>query len=143
MAAPLTKSEENALLEAAQVARQRSYSPYSGFAVGAAVLTEDGNIFAGTNIENVSYGLTVCAERNAIFTAVGSGARKLRALVLVTQKVPGALFNSPCGACRQVMAEFMEPHTPVLIAVLKQNKRTVYRKTLRDLMPFPFENFAR
>ena len=142
MRKPLTKDEEHSLLDAAQLVREHSYSPYSKFKVGAAVLSEDGRIFQGTNIENASYGLTVCAERNAIFAAVGAGARRLRALALVTQKLPGMAFNSPCGACRQVMSEFMPPDTPILIAVLDKNKRTVYRKTLRDLMPFPFDKFS-
>ncbi len=142
MRKPLTKAEETALLDAAQAARENSYSPYSKFKVGAAVLTEDGRIFTGTNIENASYGLTVCAERNAMFAAVGAGQRRLRALALITQKLPGMAFNSPCGACRQVMSEFMPPNTPILIAVLDNNKRTVYRKQLRELMPFPFDKFS-
>ena len=142
MRKPLTKAEETALLDAAQAARENSYSPYSKFKVGAAVLTEDGRIFTGTNIENASYGLTVCAERNAMFAAVGAGQRRLRALALITQKLPGMAFNSPCGACRQVMSEFMPPNTPILIAVLDDNKRTVYRKQLRELMPFPFDKFS-
>lgn len=142
MRKPLTKDEERQLLDAAQDVRNRSYSPYSKFQVGAAVLTDDGSVFQGTNIENASYGLTVCAERNAMFAAVGAGKRKLRALALVTQKLPGTAFNSPCGACRQVMSEFLPPDAPVLIAVLDGKKRTVYRKQLRDLMPFPFEKFS-
>ena len=142
MRKPLTKDSERQLLDAAQDVRNRSYSPYSKFQVGAAVLTDDGNVFQGTNIENASYGLTVCAERNAMFAAVGAGKRKLRALALVTQKLPGTAFNSPCGACRQVMSEFLPPDAPVLIAVLDGKKRTVYRKQLRDLMPFPFEKFS-
>lgn len=142
MRKPLTKAEETALLDAALAARENSYSPYSKFKVGAAVLTEDGRIFTGTNIENASYGLTVCAERNAMFAAVGAGQRRMRALALITQKLPGMAFNSPCGACRQVMSEFMPPNTPILIAVLDNNKRTVYRKQLRELMPFPFDKFS-
>lgn len=142
MRKPLTKDEERQLLDAAQDVRNHSYSPYSKFQVGAAVLTDDGSVFQGTNIENASYGLTVCAERNAMFAAVGAGKRNLRALALVTQKLPGAAFNSPCGACRQVMSEFLPPEAPVLIAVLDGKKRTVYRKQLRDLMPFPFEKFS-
>lgn len=142
MRKPLTKDEQQRLLDAAQDARERSYSPYSKFKVGAAVLTDDGRIFQGTNIENASYGLTVCAERNALFAAVGAGKRKLRALALITQKLPGAAFNSPCGACRQVMSEFLSPDIPVFIAVLDGAKRTVYRKALRDLMPFPFDKFS-
>ena len=142
MRKPLTKEEERSLLDAAQCVRENSYSPYSKFKVGAAVLTDDGRIFQGTNIENASYWLTICAERNAIFAAVCAGARRFRALALITQKLPGMAFNSPCGACRQVMSEFMPPETPILLAVLDKTKRIVYRKTLRELMPFPFDKFS-
>lgn len=142
MSKTLTKEEEKMLLDAAQTVRERSYSPYSNFKVGAAVLTRDGEIFTGTNIENASYGLTVCAERNAIFAAVSADKRRFRALALITQKLPGLAFNSPCGACRQVMSEFMAPDTPVLVAVLDGTKRLVYRKKLRDFMPFPFDKFT-
>lgn len=142
MSKTLTKEEEKMLLDAAQTVREHSYSPYSKFKVGAAVLTRDGEIFTGTNIENASYGLTVCAERNAIFAAVSAGKRRFRALALITQKLPGLAFNSPCGACRQVMSEFMAPDTPVLVAVLDGTKRIVYRKKLRDFMPFPFDKFT-
>lgn len=142
MSKTLTKEEEKMLLDAAQTVRERSYSPYSNFKVGAAVLTRDGEIFTGTNIENASYGLTVCAERNAIFAAVSADKRRFRALALITQKLPGLAFNSPCGACRQVMSEFMAPDTPVLVAVLDGTKRIVYRKKLRDFMPFPFDKFT-
>ncbi len=92
---------------AARAAMRNAYSPYSKFRVGAAVLTADGEIFAGCNVENASYGLTSCAERNAIFQAVAKGAlskdRKLRAVVVVTPKTKLA---TPCGACRQVINEF-------------------------------------
>lgn len=93
----LTKDEEQQLLDAAQDVRERSYSPYSKFKVGAAVLTADGQIFQGTNIENASYGLTVCAERNALFAAVGAGKRKLRALALVTQNCPARRLIRPAA----------------------------------------------
>ncbi|MDD7502483.1 MAG: cytidine deaminase [Elusimicrobia bacterium] len=142
MSKTLTKEEEKMLLDAAQTVREHSYSPYSKFKVGAAVLTRDGEIFTGTNIENASYGLTVCAERNAIFAAVSADKRRFRALALITQKLPGLAFNSPCGACRQVMSEFMAPDSPVLVAVLDGTKRIVYRKKLRDFMPFPFDKFT-
>ncbi len=138
----LSKSEINELLDAAQAARENSYSPYSRFKVGAAVLTDDGKIFSGTNIENSSYGLTVCAERNAIFAAASAGYRKFKALALITQKLKGQKFNSPCGACRQVMSEFFPPDMPVYIAVLDGKKRTVYPKAFKDLMPFPFDKFT-
>ncbi len=139
---PLAKDEKNRLVDAAQQVRERSYSPYSGFKVGAAVLTDNDQIFTGTNIENASYGLTVCAERNAIFSAVGAGHKKFKALALITQKIPGVKFGSPCGACLQVMSEFMSLKTPIYIAVLEQKKRTIYTKTLGDLLPFTFTKFT-
>ena len=138
----LTKQEITRLVDAAQTARENSYSPYSKFKVGAAVLTSDDTIFCGTNIENSSYGLTVCAERNAIFAAVGAGHRRFKALALVTQKVPGEKFCSPCGACRQVMSEFFPPQTPIYMAVLDKGQRTVYTKLLKEIMPFPFDKFT-
>lgn len=138
MSKPTTKEIQAALLDAAQQARENSYSPYSHFKVGAAVFTRQGHIFTGTNIENASYGLTVCAERNATFAAVGAGEKDIVALALVTQKLPGAKVNSPCGACRQVLAEFMAPNAPIYMAVLEGKKRTVVTKKLKDLIPLAF-----
>ena len=94
---------------AARAAMKNAYCRYSKFRVGAAVLTPEGKIFAGCNVENASYGLTICAERNAIFQAVAKGAiakeRKLKAVVIVT---PTTKLTPPCGACRQVIYEFCE-----------------------------------
>ena len=106
------------------------------------MLTNSGAIFTGTNIENASYGLTVCAERNAIFAAVGAGQRQFKALALITAKISGVKFGSPCGACRQVMSEFMSPSTPIYMAVLDGKKCTVYTKMLGELMPFAFTKFT-
>jgi cytidine deaminase len=91
------------LLEAAREAAQRAYAPYSRFPVGAALLTEDGTMVSGCNVENASYGLTVCAERVAAFTAAAAGHRAVRAVAVVAPKLPGV---TPCGACRQVLNEF-------------------------------------
>ncbi len=101
----LSAPDQNRLLEAAAAAQQRAYAPYSKFFVGAAVLTESGNVYTGCNVENASYGLTNCAERTAIFKAVAEEgpAVKIRAIAVTNaQSVP----CSPCGACRQVIYEF-------------------------------------
>lgn len=103
MPAPLSPAVRRRLEAAARRAAASSYSPYSKFRVGAAVLTESGRIFAGCNVENASYGLCNCAERTAIFTAAAAGERRLRAVAVYT---PTATPTLPCGACRQVMHEF-------------------------------------
>ena len=105
--APLTVRR---LVEAARRAGQKAYAPYSRFQVGAAVLAEDGRIFVGCNVENSSFGLTVCAERNAVAAAVVAGARPSAVAVAA-----GPSPVSPCGACRQVLAEF-SPRMPVILA---------------------------
>jgi len=102
-AAPLTKEELQRLYNAATAASHLSYSPYSKFPVGAAILTRDGEVYSGTNVENVSFGLTICAERNAVAQMVAAGRRDIRAVVVYT---PTVTPTTPCGACRQVLAEF-------------------------------------
>ena len=94
------------MLRAARDAATRAYVPYSGFPVGASVLTASGEIVSGVNIENASYGLTVCGERVAVFRAAAEGHRELRAVVVSAPKAPG---TTPCGACRQVLNEFKGP----------------------------------
>ena len=96
------KQKYKQLLEFAKKVSVCSYSPYSKFKVGAAVLCEDGKVFCGTNIENASYGLSVCAERVAVWTAVANGAKQIKAVAIYTKKGN----TTPCGACRQVIAEF-------------------------------------
>ncbi len=111
---------------------ERAYAPYSKFRVGAAVLTAAGNIFTGCNVENASYGLTNCAERTAIFSAVaaeGSGMRILAVAVLNSAKVP----CSPCGACRQVLWEFGSK-----AIVLYQGRDGVVESTTAELLPAGF-----
>ncbi|MEK6546175.1 MAG: cytidine deaminase [Nitrospinota bacterium] len=103
------------LIAEAKIARENAYTPYSNFRVGAAVLTEDNRIFTGCNIENSSYGLSICAERVAIFNAISSGCKKVTKLAVVTDTEPPA---SPCGACRQVIFEFGDD-VEVIMANLK------------------------
>ena len=117
------------LIAAAAAAREWAYVPYSGFAVGAALLASNGAVYTGCNVENASYGLTVCAERNAVFRAVVSGARDFLAVAVVT-----ANGVTPCGACRQVLAEF-SPTMTVITSDMAGNRR-VY--TLSELLPDAF-----
>jgi len=102
------------LLKEAREAMRNAYNPYSGYAVGAALLAEDGKVFCGCNVENASYGLTVCAERSAVFAAVGAGCRRFRAMAVVAGN---SIRPSPCGACRQVLAEFADPGFPIHVAL--------------------------
>ena len=102
---PSEPPSPQALLAIARECLPRSYSPYSAFPVAAAVVDDDGRIFTGVNVENASYGLTMCAERVAIFNAIAAGAKKLRALALTSDSSRAVM---PCGACRQVLAEFGE-----------------------------------
>lgn len=116
------------LIKEARKAQQKAYSPYSNFQVGAALLTADGQIYPGANIENVSYGLTVCAERNAVFKAVYDGEREFSAIAVCSS---GSGFVYPCGACLQVLAEFSPQ-----IRVIVSNENDDYREyELKDLLP--------
>ena len=121
-----------ALLMAARDVRRRAHAPYSRFSVGAALLDERGRIHVGCNVENASYGLTVCAERNAVAAAVAGGARRIRAVVVVTSTVA-----SPCGACRQVLAELGGPETEVVLAGPRGPAGAPL--ALSDLLPLQFE----
>jgi len=103
MTSHIDSKTKSILIDAAKKARLNAYAKYSNFPVGAAVLTENGGIFQGCNVENSSYGLTVCAERNAIFNAVVNGQKKILAVVVFT---PTDKPSPPCGACRQVINEF-------------------------------------
>lgn len=107
------KKEYRMLIDAAVRARRKAYCPYSRYAVGAAVLTESGKVFTGANVENASYGLSICGERAAIFNAVGRGDRWLRAICVVGR------CARPCGACRQVMLEFSSKETDLITVDLK------------------------
>lgn len=123
------------LVQAAREAAQGAYIPYSNYPVGAAVLAEDGQVYTGCNIENASYGLTMCAERVAIFNAARCGCRAFAAIAVAGGS--GARPASPCGACRQVLAEFAAAQTPVFIAPLKKGGR-VTATTLGALLPMAF-----
>ena len=128
--------EFDKLVKAAIKARERSYSPYSGFKVGAALLCDDGEIYLGSNIENAAYGDTICAERVAIFKAVFDGHRDFSAIAIVGGKDELCSFAFPCGACRQVMSEFC---TPDLKIVLFDGKSTEIH-TLSQIFPHSFKS---
>ncbi len=125
----MNQEQERALIARAVQAREQAYAPYSGYAVGAAVLTEDGHIFTGCNVENAVYPLGLCAERVAIFKAVSEGYRTFQAIAVVTSN-----GGSPCGSCRQVMHEFA-PHMEVFIA---DEEGHVRRTTVDALLPDSF-----
>lgn len=114
-----------------------SYTPYSNFKVGAALLAKNGEIFTGCNIENASYTPTNCAERTAFFKAVSEGVREFRAICIVGGK-DGKLteYTAPCGVCRQVMMEFCDPKTFQIILVVDKERYEIY--TLEELMPLGF-----
>ncbi len=130
----LSGSQKNRLIHAALNVRKNAYCPYSRYAVGAAVLTSSGKIYSGCNVENSSYGLSLCAERPAIFNAVASGAKKIRALCVATRS------PKPCGACRQVLMEFADHGSPVLLvdAALKSPHSNVLETTAAHLLPWAF-----
>jgi cytidine deaminase len=120
------------LVAAATAARTRAFAPYSHFQVGAALEAEDGTVVAGCNVESASYGLTMCAERTAVFKGVSEGQRRFTRVAVVTDTDAP---TPPCGACRQVLWEFA-PDAEVLLANLKG---TVLRFTVRELLPAAFD----
>ncbi len=125
-----------ALLQAAKAARKNSYCPYSHFAVGAAILCDDGRMFDGCNIENAAFSPTICAERTAVAKAVSAGARRITAVAVSGGKVgEKGKFCTPCGVCRQVLAEFAAPDVPVYT---HSKDGGVYATTLGDLLPLGF-----
>ena len=126
------------LIETAVQAQKRAYCPYSRYPVGAAVLTGNGRVFAGCNVENASYGLAMCAERAAIYHAVASGHDAIKAVAVV-----GAAAK-PCGACRQVMYEFSDKDTDLYLVDLNPatGRRSVYKTTVYKLLPLAFDPLA-
>lgn len=131
MPAALTATQRRRLLAAARRAATAAYAPYSRFPVGAAVLMADGRIFTGCNVENASFGLTLCAERTAVFSAVAAGSRRLRAVAVFT---PTPTPTLPCGACRQVLHEF-GPEAQVLSLCAGSGQMET---TLGALLPHAF-----
>ena len=131
MSSKITPAVRRRLEKSARAAAKASYSPYSKFKVGAAVLMESGKIYAGTNVENASYGLANCAERSAIFAAVSNGERTIRCVVVYT---PTTAPTMPCGACRQVINEF-GPRSAV-ISICQSAERV--ETTLDRLLPAAF-----
>ena len=126
----ITQEEKAELIQRALEARQYVYAPYSNYGVGAALLTESGDIFHGVNVENASYPLSMCAERNAMFKAVSRGHKKFRAIVVATEN-----GGSPCGACRQVLSEF-GLHT--LVITVNGEGTPTLETTVGDLLPAAF-----
>ena len=113
---------------------QNAYAPYSNYHVGVCVLAEDGSMFTGCNVENASYGLTICAERSAITSLISDGKKKIKALAVVGS---GEELCTPCGSCRQVMREFAAPDTPVYLCNPK-TKKVVRTTTMGELLPDSF-----
>ena len=131
------KPDHRELIEAAREARDRSYAPYSGFRVGAALLCAGGGVVTGANVENASFGLSICAERAAVCRAVAEGRRDFEAIAICADaKHP----TPPCGACRQVLLEFA-PHLVVLLAGSQGAAGEVITTTLDALLPRAFRDF--
>lgn len=119
------------LMRIANEAKNYSYSPYSSFAVGAALLCKNGSVYVGTNVENISYGATCCAERIAIFNAISAGNRELCAIAITASKNP----CYPCGICRQVMSELCDEDFKIYV----EDSQSIIEKKLNDLIPCAFD----
>lgn len=128
----MKKSKIEELIVLAKKASMNAYAPYSKFYVGAALLAKNGKIFTGSNIENASYGATVCAERVAIFKAVSEGEKDFESIAIYTNSDK---LSFPCGICRQVMSEFSND---LIIILSNERERKIY--TLKEILPFPFTN---
>ena len=124
------------LIDLAVKTSENAYVPYSHFPIGAVLVTDEGKIYTGVNIENASFGLTNCGERTAIFKAVSEGERSFKELIIYGQTEKPV---SPCGACRQVMAEFFEPDLPVTL--VGKDKATVVL-TVKELLPYSFTDLT-
>ena len=124
------------LIDLAVKTSENAYVPYSHFPIGAVLVTDEGKIYTGVNVENASFGLTNCGERTAIFKAVSEGERSFKELIIYGQTEKPV---SPCGACRQVMAEFFKPDLPVTLVA--KDKSTVVM-TVKELLPYSFTDLT-
>ena len=126
----MSKVDKRELVRLAIEAMKNAYAPYSRYRVGACILAADGRMFCGCNVENASYGLTICAERGAVMAAVASGAREFTRIAIVSE---GSL-PWPCGACRQVLREF----APDIEVLVQDSEGNTHRATLSELLPMSF-----
>ena len=133
----MTEELKNNMIEQARLAQINSYAPYSRFNVGAAVLTENDEIFIGTNVENVSFGLSICAERSAIFNAITHGMKKIKALAITSTSNS---VTPPCGACRQVIKEFSNEGT---LIIMSKADNTYIEKYIDEILPLSFNSLPK
>jgi cytidine deaminase len=126
----LTEQEKQALIDLANEARRRAYAPYSHYAVGAALRTKNGHLYTGVNIENAAYPTTICAERVAVFKAISEGEREFDVIAVVTDN-----GGSPCGSCRQVLAEF---GLDTLVLIADGRGRLIKQTSVKELLPEAF-----
>ena len=127
---PLTEEERHSLIDLAVEARRQAYAPYSNYPVGAALRTKSGTVFTGVNVENAAYPTTICAERTAVFKAVSEGEREFEVIAVVT-----ANGGSPCGSCRQVLAEF---GLDTIVLIADEKGELLQETTVNDLLPGAF-----
>lgn len=132
--AELTQAMQEELLATAREAQASAYAPYSNFPVGAAVLLSDGTVYRGCNVENASFGLTICAERVAIYQAIADGRMDIVAVAVITA---APRLCKPCGACRQVIAEFSRADNPIIV-VSATTSNEVCIESIADLLPSSF-----
>lgn len=128
----LTDEKQQDLIKKANKVRLKAYAPYSNYQVGAALLTTSGKIFTGANVENAAYGVTMCAERSAVFSAVSAGERDFVAIAVATHN-----GGSPCGSCRQVLSEF---GLDIDVLQVDDQGKLIQQNTLRDLLPGAFQS---
>lgn len=128
----LTEEKQQDLIKKANKVRLKAYAPYSNYQVGAALLTTSGKIFTGANVENAAYGVTMCAERSAVFSAVSAGERDFVTIAVATHN-----GGSPCGSCRQVLSEF---GLDIDVLQVDDQGKLIQQNTLRDLLPGAFQS---